>query len=71
MSTKHVRTVSDVLRFGAGIRIDCTQCGFSKCLNGRELGLLAGATSLARLTKRLRCTRCGLRSAKIAILPPI
>jgi ribosomal protein L37E len=71
MSTKHVRTVSDVLRFGAGIRIDCTHCGFSKSLTGRELGMLAGATSLVSLKSRLRCSRCGMKSAKLAILPPI
>ena len=71
MSTKHIRTIADLCRFGAGLRIECGDCGAARTVDGFEAGKLAGAGSLAKLRARLRCARCGGKAAKLAILPPI
>ena len=71
VSTKHIRSIADLVRFGAGLRIDCAGCGASKTLDGYEAGRLGGAGSLAALARRLRCSRCGVKDAKMAILPPV
>lgn len=71
MSTKHIRTIADVVRFGAGLRIDCTSCGATRTLDGFEAGRMAGAGSLKALQSRLKCSRCGVRAARLAILPPV
>lgn len=71
MSTKHIRTVADLVRFGAGLRIDCVECGASRTLDGLEAAKLGGAGTLAALCSRLKCGRCGVKAAKMAILPPV
>jgi hypothetical protein len=72
MSTKHIRTISDVVRFGAGLRIDCTGCGATRTLGGFEAAKIAGGVSrLTALAQRLRCTRCGAKEARLVILPPV
>ena len=72
MSTKHIRTVADLVRFGAGLRIDCVECGASKTLDGFEAAKVGGgAGTLAALRSRLKCSRCGEKAARMAILPPV
>ena len=71
MSTKHIRTVADLVRFGAGLRIDCGGCGASRTVDGYEAAKLGGAQPLADLRRRLKCGRCGVREAVITILPPV
>jgi hypothetical protein len=70
MSTKHIRTTADLVRFGAALRVDCGNCGATRTLDGLELGRIAGAVALRSLERRLRCSRCGKREARIAMLPP-
>jgi len=60
MSTKHVRTTADLVRFGAAVRVDCCNCGASRTLDGLELGRIVGAVPIKGLAKRLRCSRCGI-----------
>lgn len=71
MSTKHIRTVADLVRFGAGLKIECGDCGASKTVDGFEAAKLGGAGSLASLRTRLKCGRCGVKAARLAILPPV
>ena len=71
MSTKHVRTVADLVRFGCGLKIECGDCGAARSLDGYEVGSMVGASALTWAQKRLRCGRCGAKSAKLTVLPPI
>ena len=72
MSTKHIRTIGDLVRFGAGLRIECTGCGAAKTLQGFDAAKIGGgAARLSALTERLRCLRCGRKEARLTILPPI
>jgi hypothetical protein len=71
VSTKHIRTVADLCRFGAGIRIDCGFCGASRTMDGFELATHCGSIPLAKIRPRLKCSRCGKKEARLAVLPPL
>ena len=72
MSTKHIRTIADLVRFGAGLRIECTGCGAARTLDGFEAAKIGGGASrLSVLARRLRCARCGTKEARLMILPPV
>ncbi|MEA1071219.1 hypothetical protein [Sphingomonas sp. LY160] len=71
MSTKHVRTAADLVRFRASIRIECANCGSARTLSGTEMVKACGAGPLAAARARLRCGRCGEKAAKMAVLPPL
>ena len=71
MSTKHVRTAADLVRFGSGLRVDCEACGASRTLDGFEVAKSAGTGSLAVIVKRMRCSRCGAKDARFAVLGPL
>ena len=36
MSTKHVRTAADLVRFGTGLKVDCANCPHDGRLRGRQ-----------------------------------
>ena len=42
MSTKHIRTAADLVRFGASVRIECGNCGSARTLSGVESMNLCG-----------------------------
>ncbi|GAC1428967.1 MAG: hypothetical protein NVSMB6_28580 [Burkholderiaceae bacterium] len=71
MSTKHVRTVSDLVRFRCSLRIDCGECGSTKTVTGYEAAKIGGVGSLEALARRLKCARCGQKSAKLIVLQPL
>jgi hypothetical protein len=71
MSTKHIRTAADLVRFGASLRIDCPHCGAARTMAGGDVVKAAGAEGLAGLRARLRCARCGAKGANVAVLPPL
>jgi hypothetical protein len=71
MSTKHIRTIADVARFGAAVKIHCTHCGSASTMDGIELARHFGARSLAAVKSRLKCSRCGKKEAAITVLPPL
>lgn len=71
MSTKHIRTAADLVRFGASIRVECGECGAAKTMSGQMVAMACGAGSLATARARFRCSRCGARAARFAILPPL
>ncbi len=71
MSTKHIRTVADLCRFGCGMKIKCGECGAAKSLDGYQLGGMVGAGSIAVIRKRFKCMRCGAKAASLTVLPPV
>jgi len=71
MIFRHIRTNSDLVRFAAGLRIGCGDCGASRTLDGFQAGKLAGAVTFTELRRRLRCDRCVGKAAQLAVLPPI
>ena len=70
MSTKHVRTAADLVRFGAGLKIECGSCGAARTLDGMEAFKIGGIRPLRDLAPRLMCKRCGNKDARLAVLSP-
>jgi len=70
VSTKHIRTAADLVRFGAGLRIECGGCGNARTVTGPEAAKVHGARPLASLRTRLKCRRCGSKVARTIVLPP-
>lgn len=71
MSTKHIRTTADLVRFGAGLKIECGACGAARTVGGYGAAKLGGVQSLGAFARRLKCARCGAKEARLAILPPV
>lgn len=71
MSTKHIRTAADLVRFGAALKVDCTNCGSARTIDGTAVVKAVGAGSLTGLDRRFRCQRCGMKQAKVTVLPPV
>jgi hypothetical protein len=71
MSTKHIRTAADLVRFGASLKIDCGGCGAARTMTGAEAAKALGARGLGGAERRLTCSRCGARQAWLTILPPL
>jgi ribosomal protein S27AE len=71
MSTKHIRTAADLVRFGAGARIDCGKCGATRTLIGTELVHACGPGDLMASQQRLKCSRCGGKEAWLTVFPPL
>jgi hypothetical protein len=71
MSTKHVRTVSDVCRFGCSVTITWGDCAAARTMSGLELAQACGTGDLKAARARLKCGRCGRKAARLAVLPPV
>ena len=71
MSTKHIDTAADVVRFGASLKIECGECGSARTLTGAETVRLFGAQALSAIRRRSKCGRCGAKKAGVTILPPL
>lgn len=72
MSTKHIDTAADLVRFGASLKIECRECGSARTVSGAEAVRMLGALDeLRTIRKRLRCSRCGAKAAALTILPPL
>ena len=71
MCTKHVRNAADLVRFRCSLKVECTACGAAHTLTGAEVHRLHGSASLELLRPRLKCRRCRLKVAKIAVLSPV
>ncbi len=70
MSTKHIDTVADLVRFGASVKIECAGCGFQDAQRARNSeGLRTMKFEGDR--PRLKCARCGAKEARLIILPPL
>lgn len=70
MSTKHVRTAADLVRFGADLKIECGSCGNTRTLDGFDVARTLGTNDFSLSERRLRCFRCGAKGAKLTVLPP-
>lgn len=71
MSTKHVRTAADLVRFGASLKVECGECGSAKTMTGQMVVMAGGMGSLSEVRARFRCSRCGKRAARFVVLPPL
>jgi hypothetical protein len=71
MSTKHVRTASDLARFDCGLKVECRSCGNAVTVDGFALARTCGSGDLVQIQKRLKCSRCGEKSARLTVLPPM
>lgn len=71
MSTNHINTAADLVRFGAGVRVDCGKCGATRTFTGAQMVKACGAGDLNASERRLRCSRCGGRDGWLVVLPPV
>jgi hypothetical protein len=71
MSTKHIRTTGDLMRFDAALRATCRSCGSARTFNAIEAVQAFGLVPLWHAEERLKCSRCGKRSAKVEALSPV
>ena len=69
MSTKHVRTGGDVLRFGCSVRVECRNCGSVREFGARDWVRVAGGGSLEAARRRLKCGKCGKKAARVSARP--
>jgi hypothetical protein len=70
MSTKHIRTAADLVRFKCALKVECGRCGNSRTMSGFDVVKQFGTADLGTLPKRLKCTLCGTREAKLTPLSP-
>jgi hypothetical protein len=71
MSTKHVRTTGDLIRFGCALKVECTHCLSARTLSANAAVKGLGLVDLRGTSRRFRCLRCGMKSARIVVLPPV
>lgn len=71
VSTKHIRTAADLVRFGASLKVDCLCCGSSRTLSGTEAAQSLGTGPLSVAWSRMKCSRCDAKDARLTILPPL
>lgn len=72
MSTKHVRTPADLVRFGCSLKVTCTACGAAHTMTATEVANIhPSKASLELLRPRLKCRRCRRKAAEITALPPV
>lgn len=70
MSTKHIRTAADLVRFKTALKVECGRCGNSRTMSGFDVVKQFGTADLDSLRKRLKCALCGGREAKLTALSP-
>ena len=71
MSTKHVRTGGDVLRFGCSVKVSCGHCGSARTFAAFDWVMAAGGKSLEGARRRLKCARCGKKEGRVMVLGPV
>ena len=70
MSTKHFRTSADLVRFKTALLIECGACGNCHTMSGAEVAKAFGLKTLTRIQSRCKCSLCGAKEARIAVLSP-
>lgn len=70
MSTKHVRTAADLVRFKTALKVECRRCGNTRTLSGVDVVKHCGTQDLQHIQDRLKCSICGGREAKLTVLSP-
>ena len=71
MSTKHIRTTGDLMRFDAALKVTCRSCGAARTFSAVDAVMAFGNVPLWHTEERLRCARCGKKSAKVETLSPV
>ena len=71
MSTKHIRTTGDLMRFDAALKVTCRSCGAARTFNALDAVQAFGNVPLWHTEERLKCSRCGKRSPKVETLSPV
>ena len=71
MSTKHVRNTGDLMRFGCALKVECTHCHASRTLSANAAVKGLGLIHLRGASRRFRCLLCGMKAARIVVLPPV
>jgi hypothetical protein len=69
MSTKHVRTAGDLVRFAIGLQVDCDGCGRSERFAAWDVAKAFGNAPLETVRKRLKCSGCGAKKARLIVDP--
>lgn len=70
MSTKHVRTAFDLVRFNLGLSVKCLACGHLLTPEGYEVVREIGTLPLHQLQRRLKCSQCGAKSVQMTMFHP-
>ncbi len=70
MSTKHVRTAADLVRFRCALKVECLACGHALTMEGYEVAREIGTIPLSDIEKRLRCSRCTAKESRMIVLSP-
>ena len=70
MSTKHVRTAFDLVRFELGLSVKCRACGHVLILEAYEVVREIGPLELKELEPRLKCSRCSAKNVLMTVLVP-
>jgi hypothetical protein len=71
MSTKHIRTTGDLMRFDAALKVTCRSCGVARTFTAVEAVQTFGVVPLWHTEERLKCSRCGKKGAKVEALSPV
>lgn len=70
MSTKHVRSAADLVRFNCGLKIECGGCGNARTLGGFEVAKTYGTKTFPQIRARMKCSRCEAKDARLTVLSP-
>ena len=70
MSTKHIRTAADLVRFKCALRITCGACGNANTVSGTEVVQASGKLGLQEFQAKLKCSLCGAREAVLSTIGP-
>ena len=70
MSTKHIRTASDLVRFKAALKVECRRCSNSITLSGYDVVRGFGTDQLDQIQRRFKCSLCGAKDVRMATLTP-
>ena len=71
MSYKHVASAGDLLRFGCSLKVECTACGAARAMDAIDVARVNGNRQFAQLERRLTCSRCKKKAAKLTVLGPV
>lgn len=67
---QHLRSAADRARFKCALRIECGGCGNSKTLTGFEVATDYGTAPFAGIRSKMKCSRCGVKEARLTVLSP-
>lgn len=65
---KNIKTMGDLCRAKARIRVDCDACGAISMVSGSEMQQACGIDPLPVGETRLKCPRCGATGLRITYL---